>query len=113
MSQPVGGRGKAAPYATKLVRIPEPLESQIGELKSRYYGFLDAGGSPDKPVNWITRGESLMVFGGDEILNELGEIVKRWEKKLEGKDLKKAVRYSQASILLGELRSLLSFRDGD
>lgn len=112
MSYPVGGRGKKAQYDTKLVRIPEPLEYQVGELKSRYYGFVDGGGDPSKPVNWIKEEGGLVEQGTDSALADVMEIVERWQEKLRGKDVKKNVRYSQASVLLSELMTVLE-RQGD
>ncbi len=40
MDKPKGGRGKTAPYETKQMRVPEPLEPQIQELVSRYRSWI-------------------------------------------------------------------------
>ena len=47
MPKPKGGRGQRAPYQTKLMRIPVPLEQQIGELVERYQKYLDSSTEPD------------------------------------------------------------------
>lgn len=36
----IGGRGKTAPYKSKLMRVPCPLEPQVLELKKRYCNYL-------------------------------------------------------------------------
>lgn len=108
MSSPVGGRGKQAPYSTKLVRIPEPLEPSVSELKSRYYGWVDAGGDPTKPVNWIKDGGGSESDGVSSRLAAIESLVERWESELAGRDLKRQVRWSQAARLVAELRSALS-----
>lgn len=44
MVRPKGGRGNLAPYETKLIRVPIPIEEQVQELISRYHhwmSFLD------------------------------------------------------------------------
>ena len=40
MPKPKGGRGKKAPYDTKLARIPVPLAEQINQLVERYKAKL-------------------------------------------------------------------------
>lgn len=49
MPKPKGGRGYKAPYETKQVRIPQPVESQISELVERYQDYLATGGSASNP----------------------------------------------------------------
>ncbi len=49
MPKPKGGRGYKAPYKTKQVRIPEPIEKQVSQLVERYQDYLTTGGSPDSP----------------------------------------------------------------
>lgn len=66
MDKPKGGRGKAAPYDTKLMRVPVGLEDQVQELIERYRLWVSNGNTiigtdnpprlldaatPDKPVN--------------------------------------------------------------
>lgn len=43
-AKPVGGRGKTAPYDTKQMRVPIPLEPQVKELIERYYQWIDDSG---------------------------------------------------------------------
>ena len=47
MPKPKGGRGQRAPYQTKLMRVPVPLEQQINELVERYQDYLDSEGEVD------------------------------------------------------------------
>jgi len=47
--KPKGGRGKKAPYATKLMRVPEPIATQVDALGLRYQEFIAAGGNPANP----------------------------------------------------------------
>lgn len=44
MDKPKGGRGVSAPYETKQMRVPEPLEPQIQELVSRYRDWISKSG---------------------------------------------------------------------
>lgn len=61
MPKPKGGRGKIAPYHTKLARIPVPLAEQVNQLVERYQDYITEGGQPllppvlldSKPVNKI------------------------------------------------------------
>lgn len=108
MGYPVGGRGKKASYDTKLVRVPEPLEHQVTELKARYYGFIDGGGDPYKPVNWIRDEESKQDDGGEtnqlELINDL---IRRWEDEMDKVNTKTNVRWDKAAKLLAELRQVI------
>ncbi len=47
--KPKGGRGKIAPYQTKLMRVPVPVELQVMQLCDRYREFIEAGGNPQEP----------------------------------------------------------------
>ena len=49
MTKPLGGRGKAAPYQTKLMRIPVPISPQVNELVDRYRNYLDTTDNVDNP----------------------------------------------------------------
>lgn len=42
MPKPKGGRGHKAPYQTKLMRIPVPLEQQVNQLVELYQDYLDS-----------------------------------------------------------------------
>ena len=44
MTLPKGGRGKKAPYSTKLMRVPVPMKAQVLQLVDRYQSYLDSGG---------------------------------------------------------------------
>ncbi|MCT7976065.1 hypothetical protein [Laspinema olomoucense] len=44
--KPKGGRGKIAPYKTKLMRVPVPVELQVMQLCNRYREFIEVGGNP-------------------------------------------------------------------
>ena len=47
--KPKGGRGKKAPYATKLMRVPEPIAAQVDALGLRYQEFIAGGGDSANP----------------------------------------------------------------
>ncbi len=55
--KPKGGRGKIAPYQTKLMRVPVPVELQVMQLcgkrsyaaGNRYREFIECGGNPQAP----------------------------------------------------------------
>ncbi|MGB3755057.1 MAG: hypothetical protein WBA07_01605 [Rivularia sp. (in: cyanobacteria)] len=49
MAKPVGGRGKQAPYQTKLMRIPLPVSAQVNELVERYRNYLETTDNVDNP----------------------------------------------------------------
>ncbi|HEY9838049.1 MAG TPA: hypothetical protein V6D27_14265 [Vampirovibrionales bacterium] len=49
MVQPKGGRGKKAPYQTKQMRVPVPVELQVMQLCERYREFVESGGNPEEP----------------------------------------------------------------
>lgn len=51
MTKPVGGRGKKAPYQTKIKRIPLELESQIDSMITEYRANLT--GADDRQENSI------------------------------------------------------------
>lgn len=44
-NKPKGGRGHAAPYETKQMRVPVGLEPQIQELIARYREWISSSGS--------------------------------------------------------------------
>jgi hypothetical protein len=53
VGKPKGGRGKKAPYHTKLMRVPEPIAAQVEALGLRYQEFIVAGGdSANPPFSW-------------------------------------------------------------
>jgi hypothetical protein len=53
MSQQRGGRGKKAPYETKLMRVPEPIANQVENLCQQYQDFLVSGGNPVEPPSFL------------------------------------------------------------
>ena len=53
MTKPKGGRGNKAPYETKLMRVPEPLATQVESLCQRYQDFLAGGGNPIEPPYFL------------------------------------------------------------
>jgi len=90
MSKPRGGRGKLAPYQTKLVRIPIPLAFQVNQLVERYQDYIADGGesasppqlldtkpvnkinpSPDKVVSNFERTTELSLPPASSLLNRL------------------------------------------
>jgi hypothetical protein len=79
MPKPIGGRGKIAPYHTKLVRIPVPVVSQVNQLVERYQDYIAEGGEainpPQlldlKPVNSFEQPTELLLSSAGELLNGL------------------------------------------
>ena len=53
--KPKGGRGKKAPYHTKLMRVPEPIAAQVDALGLQYQEFIAAGGDPANPPLLLER----------------------------------------------------------
>jgi hypothetical protein len=53
--KPKGGRGKKAPYHTKLMRVPEPIAAQVDALGLQYQEFIAAGGDPANPPLLLKR----------------------------------------------------------
>jgi hypothetical protein len=53
--KPKGGRGKKAPYHTKLMRVPEPIAAQVDVLGLQYQEFIAAGGDPANPPLLLER----------------------------------------------------------
>jgi hypothetical protein len=53
--KPKGGRGKKAPYDTKLMRVPKPIAAQVELLSSQYQEFLVAGGDPANPPLFLPK----------------------------------------------------------
>ena len=51
--KPKGGRGKKAPYRTKLMRVPEPIAAQVDALGLQYQEFIAAGGNPANPPFFV------------------------------------------------------------
>lgn len=75
MVKPKGGRGYKAPYVTKQVRIPKPIETQVDQLVERYQDYLTTGGSPDEPP-------SLLDLDRSDDIENLRSEVKTLQKKL-------------------------------
>jgi len=99
MSQQKGGRGKKAPYETKLMRVPEPVARQVEDLCRQYQKFLVNGGDPlsapwfleKKPavldieepdITHFGRGDLVKVRQGDSLPQT--QRTKRFTSKYEG-----------------------------
>ncbi len=88
MPKPKGGRGKAAPYDTKLMRVPVPLSDQAQQLIERYQDFIAGGGeayappplldaiASDNPVNNF---DELLKAEVEELRQENNFQMNRWE----------------------------------
>ena len=59
MTKPKGGQGKKAPYQTKLMRVPVPMKTQVGQLVDRYQSYLASGGDALNPPMLLGDSESL------------------------------------------------------
>lgn len=91
MDKPKGGRGHAAPYETKQMRVPVGLEPQIQELISRYREWIskcrsevaDANNPPrllDKPVDNFNDANKQAGFRGEASPRNTAPV---WETKVE------------------------------
>ncbi|AFY85501.1 hypothetical protein [Oscillatoria acuminata] len=105
MAKPKGGRGKKAPYETKQMRVPVPLESQVMQLCDRYRGFIEAGGNPNEPPSMLesrTRSQLIEEFAplafeavgttGEDWFTKLNEFL---EELAEAMDAIKVQHYSE------------------
>lgn len=70
MSKPVGGRGNKAPYATKVVRVPEPVIERVNEIIASYREGIDSEFSA------TAAHDNKLVTGYDLIRDEVDE----WRK---------------------------------
>ncbi len=59
MTKPKGGRGKKAPYSTKLMRVPVPMKTQVLQLVDRYQSYLSSGADALNPPMLLGDSESL------------------------------------------------------
>ncbi len=59
MTKPKGGRGKKAPYKTKLMRVPVPMKAQVKQLVDRYQSYLTSGGDALNPPMLLGDSESI------------------------------------------------------
>jgi hypothetical protein len=55
MPKPKGGRGKAAPYQTRQVRVPEPIIVQVDNLIEEYQTYIISGGDPLNPPDFLNK----------------------------------------------------------
>ncbi len=58
MTKPKGGRGRKAPYQTKLMRVPVPMKAPVLQLVERYQSYLDSGGDALNPPMLLGDSES-------------------------------------------------------
>ncbi|MBD1804041.1 hypothetical protein H6F98_00945 [Microcoleus sp. FACHB-SPT15] len=49
---PKGGRGKSQ-YLSTHVRMPDPLVEQCLKIRDRYWEYIENGGDPDNPPNYL------------------------------------------------------------
>lgn len=78
MPKPKGGRGKAAPYQTRQVRVPEPIINQVDQLIEQYQDCIASGGDSKHPPSFI-QGENKPVdkfIDIEQIVNILQEALK-------------------------------------
>ena len=112
MPKPKGGRGKKAPYDTKLARIPVPLTEQVNQLVERYQEYVAGGGQPlsppilldEKPVNKIIPPSGKPVNNLNSLSKPLispGDLL----NKLRSHNKKSQATYLDVKILLSFLAS--------
>lgn len=98
MPKPKGGRGYKAPYETKQVRIPQPIDSQVSELVERYQDYLATGGSPDNPPQLLDLDRSDDV---ENLKSELQNLQKKFVKLTQFKvKQEKALQLIQYAVTL-------------
>lgn len=78
MPKPKGGRGHAAPYDTKLIRIPVPLADQVQQLVERYRDFIAGGGEAFAPPPLLD------AIASDNPVNNFDELLKAEVEELHG-----------------------------
>ena len=59
MTKPKGGRGKKAPYQTKLMRVTVPMKTQVWQLVDRYQSYLASGADALNPPMLLGDSESI------------------------------------------------------
>lgn len=82
MNKPKGGRGQKAPYETKLMRVPIPLEKQINQLVELYRNHLEANpeADPNKTPNLTDQSHNQLK----SLIEELETIIKNHADKKAG-----------------------------
>jgi len=82
MNKPKGGRGQKAPYETKLMRVPVPLEDQINKLAEMYRNHLEANpeADPNKTPNFMRQNHKKL----NGLIKELEIIIKNHADKKPG-----------------------------
>lgn len=93
--QPKGGRGNTAPYETKQIRVPVPLESQIKELIGRYRQWLSGEVFADSPPRLLDLApvKSIAKVGEGKtnpittpnLSTKKGALKDKWQQELEDK----------------------------
>ncbi len=73
MTKPKGGRGKKAPYSTKLMRVPLPMKNQVKELVERYQTYLSSGGDALNPSMLLGDSESINKYAGSKLKGGRGK----------------------------------------
>lgn len=77
MPKPKGGRGKAAPYQTRQVRVPEPIINQVDQLIEMYQDHIASGGDSEYPPNFIQNNKPVDKFiDKEQVVNILQEALK-------------------------------------
>ena len=112
MPKPKGGRGKKAPYDTKLARIPVPLAEQINPVVERYQEYIAEGGEPLSPPIWLFEKPVNKINPySDKPVNNLNSLPKPLPNaeellnKLRGHNQKSKATYLDVKILLAFLTS--------
>ena len=73
MTKPKGGRGKKAPYSTKLMRVPLPMKNQVKELVERYQTYLSSGGDALNPSMLLGDSESINKYADSKLKGGRGK----------------------------------------
>jgi hypothetical protein len=67
-NKPVGGRGKKAPYSTQIMRVPEPLISEVQYLIDNYRDSLTVDSD---------QGNQTILLTKEKLTEEINSILKK------------------------------------
>lgn len=101
MPKPKGGRGHAAPYDTKLMRVPVPLAYQVEQLVERYRDFIASGGEAYAPPPLLD------AIAADKLVNEIDEELQQRCMQLEGRLSNQEIEINELHEKNGDLNSTI------
>jgi hypothetical protein len=110
-----GGRGKTAPYDSKLVRIPTPIENQVSQLANQYRQWVESGGNAYDPPQFLDAQPITVTPKPDYGITELDAVryralvskIHAWSTEAEQPSNQRNSRWHRARLLLAELQGIL------